>query len=209
MTHSSSVRKGSEAGAPALEMTRYTNERLEFLGDSILDAVVAEYLFKKYPTRDEGFLTEMRSKIVNRKSLNRICQQLQLSKLLIHNQGGSANESMFGDALEALIGAVFIDVGYEKSRRFIIQRLIAPNLDLDDVEQEIFSYKNKLLEYIQKEKLGKISFEVVSEQGEGVRKTFIVNVMVGEAIAGTGEGRNKKTAEQHAAEDALARMKVI
>lgn len=209
LTHSSSVRKGSEPEGVRNELARYTNERLEYLGDSILDAVVAEYLFRRYPTRDEGFLTEMRSKIVNRKSLNRICLELDLDKLLVHNQGGSLNESMYGDALEAMIGAIFLDYGYLHARRFILNRLLEPHISVSEIENEIFSYKNKLLEHVQKVKMGKLSFEVVEESGEGVRKVFKVNALVDAQVVGKGEGRNKKAAEQHAAEDALVRLQVI
>lgn len=205
MTHSSLVRKRSEDSEPAREC----NERLEFLGDSVLDSVIAEYLFKLYPFKDEGFLTEMRSKIVNRKSLNEICRKLMLNNLVQHNQSGSVNRSMYGDALEAFIGAVYLDLGYKKVRKFILKRIIDPHITLNQVENQIISYKNKLIEYVQKKKLGILEFEVLDEIGEGPNKVFKVQSSVAGQILGVGEGKNKKSAEQHASEDALIKLNAI
>ncbi len=205
LTHSSLVRKSSEEGQSAREC----NERLEFLGDSVLDSVIAEYLFKIYPTKDEGFLTEMRSKIVNRKSLNEICKKLRLSNLIMHNQNGSVNRSMYGDALEAFIGAVYLDLGYKKVRKFIYRRIIDPHIQMNQVENQIISYKNKLIEYVQKKKLGILEFEVLDEVGEGPNKTFHVQSQVGDLVLGKGQGKNKKTAEQRASEDALIKLNAL
>lgn len=205
MTHSSLVRRNGQEGDAAREC----NERLEFLGDSILDSVVAEYLFKIYPTKDEGFLTEMRSKIVNRKSLNEICKKIRLSNLVKHNQNGTVNRSMYGDALEAFIGAIYLDLGYQRVKRFIHKRILDPHVHINAVEKQIISYKNKLIEYVQKKKLGILEFEVLDEIGEGPQKTFRVRSMVGDRVLGIGEGKNKKTAEQRASEDALIKLKVL
>lgn len=205
MTHSSYAKsKNPEATA-----ARYSNERLEFLGDSILDAVVAEHLFKVYPYKDEGFLTEMRSKIVNRKSLNKISQDLNLARLVVHNQGGSHNEAMYGDALEAIIGAIFLDLGYGRAKRFILKSLLEDNILMSEKETELFSPKNKLLEYVQHEKIGKLIFEVLAESGDGATKRFRIRVCIGEEEIGVGEGRNKKSAEQNAAENALSRLGLL
>lgn len=205
MTHSSLVRRNGGEAEPAREC----NERLEFLGDSILDSVVAEFLFKIYPTKDEGFLTEMRSKIVNRKSLNAICKKIGLSNLIQHNQNGTVNRSMYGDALEAFIGAVYLDLGYHKARRFVLRRILDPHIQMNLVEKQIISYKNKLIEYVQKKKLGILEFEVLDEIGEGPNKTFRVQSMVGNRVLGFGEGKNKKTAEQRASEDALIKLSAL
>lgn len=205
MTHSSLVRRNGNESEPAREC----NERLEFLGDSILDSVVAEFLFKIYPTKDEGFLTEMRSKIVNRKSLNAICKKIGLSNLIQHNQNGTVNRSMYGDALEAFIGAVYLDLGYHKARRFVLRRILDPHIQMNLVEKQIISYKNKLIEYVQKKKLGILEFEVLDEIGEGPNKTFRVQSMVGDRVLGFGEGKNKKTAEQRASEDALIKLSAL
>lgn len=187
------------------------NERLEFLGDTILDSVVSEYLFKIYPTQPEGFLTEMRAKIVNRRSLNEICKKLHLDGLIQYNTSrrGQVNKSMYGDALEAFIGAAYMDRGYKKTRRFIIQNILMTHIDLNNVEETIINFKSMLLEYVQKEKMEAMTYELVSERGEGNDKFFKVQVKIGEKVLGTGEGKKKKIAEQSASQDALLRLKVL
>ena len=205
LTHSSSIQKVKDESTVAREC----NERLEFLGDSVLDMLIAEYLFKIYPYKDEGFLTEMRSKIVNRKSLNLICKKLRISDLIIHKQNRQVNESMYGDALEAFIGALYLDLGFKKVKKFVYKRIIDPHIHLYTIEQQIISYKNKLIEYVQKEKIGLLEFEVIAEEGEGRNKSFKVRAKVGVKELGTGEGKNKKTAEQNAAMDALLQLNLI
>jgi len=206
LTHSSALKNPNE-----VQSARQSNERLEYLGDSILDAVIAEYLFKIYPQRDEGFLTEMRSKIVNRKSLNQLCKQIKLDSLIIHSQGKYANSSMYGDALEAFIGALFLDMGFKGAKRMIHRRIINL-LNLNKIEKKIISYKNKLIEHIQKNKMGTVTFEVIGEKtapGKGGAKIFQVKVCVNDTDLGRGEGKSKKEAEQKAAADALVRMRLI
>lgn len=205
MTHASLVRQNNDDSQPAMEC----NERLEYLGDSVLDTVVADYLFKIYPLKDEGFLTEMRSKIVNRKSLNQICKDLGLSEMIQHNQHGSSNGSMHGDALEAFVGAVYLDLGYKLASKFICRRILEPHVNLIEVENQIISHKNKLIEYVQKERLGILEFDLLAEKGEGPRKVFRMQAKVGDKKLGIGEGRNKKTAEQRASMDALQRLGVL
>ena len=202
MTHSSYIQRNKSER----NVARECNERLEFLGDSVLDAVIAEYLFKIYPLKDEGFLTEMRSKIVNRKSLNSICKKLRIDKLILHKQNGPANESMYGDALEAFIGALYVDLGYRHAKRFVYKRIINPHIHLLSVEQQVISYKNKLIEYVQKSKMGLLEFEVIDEKGEGRKKRFKVRAIASGQELGTGEGKNKKTAEQNASLDALVKL---
>ncbi|MEM6348381.1 MAG: ribonuclease III [Bacteroidota bacterium] len=209
LTHSSSIKKSRKSHNARMSVAKGCNERLEFLGDSILDSVIAEYLFKIYPTKDEGFLTEMRSKIVNRKSLNEICRKLRIDSLIQHNQSGTVNESMFGDALEAFIGAVYLDLGYTKTKRFIYNRIIEPHVHLHSVEHQIISYKNKLIEYVQKTKMGMLMFDVIAEKGDGRNKTFRIQARVGQKVLGIGEGKNKKTAEQRASEDALHKLNIL
>ncbi len=208
-THSSAMRRSKASADDGPENAKLCNERLEFLGDSILDAIIADYLFRIYPLKDEGFLTEMRSKIVNRKSLNEICRQLNLHKLILHKQSGPVNESMYGDTLEALIGAVYLDLGYKMAQRFIYRRIIDPLIELSDVETQVISFKNKLIEYVQKTKMGMLSFEVIAEQDKGYGKIFRIQAMVGEQVLGVGEGKNKKSAEQRASEDALLKLQAI
>lgn len=187
------------------------NERLEFLGDTILDSVVSEYLFKLFPTQPEGFLTEMRAKIVNRRSLNDICKKIKLDNLVQYNTSrkGQVNKSMYGDALEAFIGATYMDRGYKKTRRFIIQKILLEHIDLTQVEDTIINFKSMLLEYVQKEKMDALAYELVNERGEGNDKFFRVQVKIGQKVLGTGEGKKKKVAEQSASQDALLRLKVL
>ncbi|RMG60901.1 MAG: ribonuclease III [Bacteroidetes bacterium] len=209
LTHSSSVDPEEKRNNRKRAVARGCNERLEFLGDSILDSVIAEYLFKIYPLKDEGFLTEMRSKIVNRKSLNDICKKLNIDVMIQHKQSGSINESMYGDALEAFIGAVFLDLGYRRTKQFIHRRIIDPYVHLHTVEHQIISHKNKLIEYVQKAKLGQLNFQVIDEVGDGRNKVFRIQAKVGDKVLGIGEGKNKKTAEQRASENALQRLNLI
>ena len=110
-----------------------SNERLEYLGDAILGAVVADYVFKKFPYKDEGFLTEMRSKIVSRDNLNKLSRKLGLDALIINNPDNAVNRSMHGDAFEALIGAIYLDKGYRCAKKFVIGRIISHYLDIDSL----------------------------------------------------------------------------
>ena len=187
------------------------NERLEFLGDTILDSVISEYLFKVYPTQDEGFLTEMRAKIVNRRSLNDICIKIKLDSLIKYNSSrkGQINKSMYGDALEAFIGALYMDIGYAKTKKFVIKKIMHEHIDLTEMEDTIFNFKSMLLEHVQKEKLDNLSYELAAEKGEGNDKYFRIHVKIGEDIVGTGEGKKKKVAEQNASHAALLKLRVI
>ena len=133
---------------------QYNNERLEYLGDAVLSMVVGEYLFKKYPFKDEGFLTKMRSKIVKRKTLNDVSQKMGIDRILSEYAIGNVSNSMAGNALEALIGAIYRDTGYEKTRNFIIKNVVRAYIDLDELENNDDNYKSQLLEWAQKE--GKI-----------------------------------------------------
>jgi ribonuclease-3 len=190
---------------------RECNERLEFLGDTVLDAVVSEHLFRIYPTEDEGFLTEMRAKIVNRRSLNEMCRKIKLDSLIQFNKTrkGQINKSMYGDALEAFIGALYMDLGYRRTKKFIVSRILNEHLDLDTVNDTIFNFKSMLLEHVQKEKMDELVYELVSEKGEGNDKFFKIQVKIGDKIMGSGDGKKKKVAEQNASEDALKRLRVL
>lgn len=187
------------------------NERLEFLGDTILDSVISEYLFKVFPMRDEGFLTEMRAKIVNRQSLNEICKKLRLGDLIQFNQSrkGQVNKSMYGDALEAFIGAVYLDLGFGTTKKFILKKVLREHVDLREVETTIVNFKSMLLEYVQKEKLEALTYELVKEKGDGNDKYFKICVKIGNEILGYGDGKKKKVAEQNASQEALIKLQVI
>lgn len=187
---------------------RLNNERLEYLGDAVLDAIVADYLFKKYPLETEGFLTEMRSKIVNRERLNKLAVKIGLHEMLkidTHNYAKSAN----GDAFEAFVGAIYLDRGYEQTKRIVLDKIILTYLDIDALLLEDNNFKSKILTWVQKEHK-KIMFkhqEVVS-QGRGRRKVYRSMVLIDGKVCGEGEGATVKKAEQDAAADACEKLGV-
>lgn len=193
--------------APELkEGKKASNERLEFLGDAILDAVVAEYLFKKYPFEDEGFLTELRSKIVSRKNLNQLSGKMGLDKFIkSDNRGSVRHNSIIGDALEAMIGAIYIDKGFEVTKKFVLVRLIRNHIDVDELQEQELNYKSRLIEWVQKEKKA-LRFDVTGEVDMGAKRLFIINAVVNDVIMGTGQDFSKKRAEQLAAEQAFEKL---
>lgn len=140
---------------------RINNERLEYLGDAVLGSIVAEYLYRKYPMKGEGFLTEMRSKIVSRKSLGSLARRIGLPELVEHQRGQEgAFKSLGGDAFEALIGAIYLEKGFRFTRRLIIEKLLCTYLDIDEIAQTDWNYKGKLIDWGQKNKK-KVTFEIV------------------------------------------------
>lgn len=179
------------------------NERLEYLGDAVLGTIVADYLFKKYPYKDEGFLTEMRSKMVNRHQLNDIAVKMGLKKLTRFNTSDNSlrNSQIFGNTLEALVGAIYLDKGYEKTRKWIMKQILNPYLSVDELEQVEINLKNKLIGWAGRNNK-EIHFETVGESAEGKRRVFTVAIMLdGEKIA-EGRGFNKKDAGQQAVSEA-------
>jgi ribonuclease-3 len=175
-----------------------SNERLEFLGDSVLGMVVAEFLFKKYPFKDEGFLTEIRSRIVNRESLNVLARRIGLDKLIeFDGQRNFHRTSMFGDAMEALIGAIYLDKGFAFTKKFIISKLLSNHFDLDEVISNNTNYKSTILSWAQADGR-KVEFLIVEEKGKNHSKEFIAQVLVDTQVISTGSGWNKKKAEQDA-----------
>ncbi|MBD2715780.1 ribonuclease III [Microvirga sp. STR05] len=204
-THSSVVKQQTtEAGR------NQSNERLEFLGDAVLGTVVAEYLFRKFPYEQEGFLTEMRSRIVNRESLNALALKLGLDKLvqLDPGQGRAArSRSVNGNALEALVGAVYLDQGYKAARKFVLSRLVKPFVDVKSLTETTANFKSKLIEWAQRH--GKaIRYELNGEARPGGVMEFTASVVLDDEVVATGMGLSKKQAEQLAAERALATLGV-
>lgn len=185
--------------------TKNSNERLEFLGDAILGAVIAELLFKMYPYKNEGFLTEMRSKIVSRSNLNQLGKRLGLDELIefdtrvishTHKQG-----SLMGDTFEAMIGAIYMDKDYNFTRNFLINRIIKPHIDILTLELTETNFKSKIIEWCQRH--GKdITFEIIpNAEGENA-KLFTIQVNIDGEICALGRDYNKKNAEKLAAEKA-------
>ena len=181
-----------------------SNERLEFLGDAILGALIAEYLFKKYPNQPEGYLTELRSRIVRRETMNNVALRMGINKLLQYNQNdkGLNRSHIFGNALEALIGAIYLDQGFENTRKFILNQIIRSYIDLDLMESTDTNYKNRLLSWAQRNNKT-ISFDTIDEKTDGSRKIFTVGIMIDGELLVSGTGYNKKEAGQVAAQKAL------
>ena len=185
-----------------------SNERLEFLGDAVLGMVVAEYLFKKYPFKDEGFLTEIRSRIVNRESLNIVARKIGLDKLIeFDGQRNFHRTSMFGDAMEALIGAIYLDKGFLFTKKFIISKLLSNHFDLDTVISNNSNYKSIILGWAQADGR-KVEFLIVEEKGKNHSKEFIAQVLLDSEIISSGTGWNKKKAEQDASRRACEILKI-
>jgi ribonuclease-3 len=188
---------------------KLSNERLEYLGDAILGAVVAEMLFKKFPFKEEGFLTEMRSKIVNREHLNKLALKLGLD----HYMNGSIdpaakNRSVYGDAFEALIGAVYIDKGYEVTRKLILNRFIKHHIDVEELEMIEKNFKSKLINWGQRERKS-VEFEFLEEVDNGGKRLLRVRLMVDGNELARGEDYSKKRAEQIAAQKACETLGIL
>lgn len=188
----------------AIEKTDTHNERLEFLGDAFLGSIVGEMLYIKYPRRDEGFLTEMRSKIVNRQNLDTLAINMGLNKLVRFNKNDRLlqNSHIFGNALEALIGAIYLDKGFNTTKQFILKYLLSEFMDLDELEQTETNFKKGLYQWAQK--LHKeIEFKLTGEERIGRRKLFKVGIFIDNELLTEGTGWNKKEASQKAASIAL------
>ena len=185
---------------------RISNERLEYLGDAILGAIVAEHLFRLFPFKDEGFLTEMRSKIVSRAQLNKLSQKLGIENLVkVNTDSGSIYRSMKGDAFEAFIGALYLDKGYNYARRIIINNVIRLHFDLEELINTDVNFKSKFIEWAQREKRT-VRFIIIGEVGSGYNKQYVVDAMVDGKVAGRGQDFSIKGAEQSAAMKAIAAM---
>ncbi|MBQ7280311.1 MAG: ribonuclease III [Bacteroidales bacterium] len=188
---------------------RVNNERLEYLGDAVLGAIVAEYLYKKYPTADEGFLTETRSKIVSRANLGRIAHRIGLHDLIHYRDDvQGVFKSMEGDAFEALIGAIYLEKGYRFTRHTVIDRIILPYVNIDELTQTVVNHKGRLLNWGQK-RHRKVTFRVINIipiEG-GSRRQYEVCAMVGDQQTATAIDYTIKAAEQRAAEKTLQLIK--
>ncbi len=183
------------------------NERLEYLGDAILDAIIADYLYVKFPQKDEGFLTQLRSKIVKRKQLNRLAYKLGISPFLVSNTNLQQKRvNLLGNALEALIGAIYLDKGYRCTKRFVIGRILNKHLDIERLARKESDFKSRIIEWAQKNKQ-EIHFVSTEQTGPEKNETyFSSHVMLVDREIGTGTGHSKKDAEQKAAEEALSRI---
>jgi ribonuclease III len=189
-----------------LKGQQVNNERLEYLGDAVLSSVVADYLYKKFPYQNEGFLTEMRSRIVSRSRFNKLALKMGLNKLIFQGNGSfTSSKSIFGDTFEALIGAIYLDKGYTRTRKIIIRRIIDVHLDVDEIERTDTNFKSRILEYAQREKR-RLEFKVIQELGDGHRKQYLVELYIDNEPVSRGQDFSIKAAEQIAAEKACEEL---
>ena len=184
------------------------NERLEFLGDAILNSIIAEILFKKFPNRNEGFLTNTRAKIVQRETMDKIAHQLGLPPLLVFSSRIRGNKNhIVGNALEAFIGAVYLDQGYHKTRKFIEERILKPYIDIDALAKKEVNFKSKLMEWTQKQHIN-IEFELLEKYTDNESNpVFQSQVLLNGLLAGVGTGYSKKESHQQAAQMALRKVR--
>lgn len=184
------------------------NERLEFLGDAILGAIIAEYLYDRYPEKNEGYLTSMRAKMVSRKNLNVIAEKLNLAPLVISKlDHQKPARSLLGDVFEALIGAIYLDNGLESARQFITQKVIEDHTEFTQLEKQVVSFKSAFIEYAQGEKL-KHEFRLEDKWGQNHNLTFKIGLYLNSQRIAEGCGTSKKRAEESAAESACTELKI-
>ncbi|MCH2448670.1 MAG: ribonuclease III [Gracilimonas sp.] len=184
-------------------------ERLEFLGDAVLDLIAAEILFNNYPEKDEGFLTKVRAKLVRGDTLTDFSKKLGLEDLMElgeRNGAGKISKSILADAFESIIAAIYITKGYQQAYQFV-DTVIENNLVIDNLINTVDNYKSALLELAQAQKRPIPHYELISESGPGHNRTFMVKVLVGDEELGQGKGKSKKKAEQKAARQALKKLR--
>lgn len=198
--HSSKSSKNSVAN--------YNNERLEFLGDAVLGSIVGDYLFKKFPNKDEGFLTQLRSKIVNRQHLHNLAIKFGIDSLLLANltKEDKIKTSAYGDAFEALIGAIYLDRGYEVTRKFVVSSILKYHVDVELLMNTETDFKSQLQIYCQKNKK-ELVYKVIAEEQKGAKKYFKVQILIDDKEYETFEHFSKKIAEQKAAELTFIKIK--
>jgi ribonuclease-3 len=186
-----------------------SNERLEYLGDAILGAAVADYLFMKYPFKDEGFLTEIRSRIVNRDSLNLLARKMGVGHIVQFDQKNvQLQQVVLGNTLEAIVGAIYLDKGYLRCKKFVIDRLIQPHFNLDVVIQTNSNHKSKIIEWTQRQNKS-VRFELVEVKKSKNQKEFSIQVFIDDQSYGTGYGYTKKKAEQDAAMKTCEQLNIV
>jgi len=177
---------------------------LEYLGDAVLDSIVADYLFREFPDADEGFLTKVRARIVKRKHLDYLAQQIQLPSM-IRSQllPGNKSKHIYGNALEALVGAIYLDRGYRKARKFFLKKLLEKHIDLNLLIKKDPDYKSRIIEWAQKNKI-EVRFQSMEEHASEQKfPSFVSTISLNGENKGTGRGSAKKEAEQRAARQAM------
>ncbi len=188
-----------------------SNERLEYLGDAVVDLIVGKYLFNKFPNEDEGFLTKTRSMLVNKSALFDAAERINLEDYLLVSENFSkalpdGSKTVLSDAYEAIVGAIYLDKGLKKAEKFLMKSLLEPSFEITGYLNDN-NYKSQLLEYAQKQRLENLEYNVIKEEGPQHKKLFTVQVKINNEILGTGNGKNKRSAEQVAAKNALQKIK--
>ena len=185
-----------------------STERLEFLGDAVIDMIVAEYLYENFPDKDEGFLTKVKAKIVNRKMLATIGNEIGLSKFIRYKTGRSIRVSTLeGNAFEAIIGAIYLDANYDAAKKAFNSRILRNYINLTEVLEQEIDFKSALLIWGQKNKL-EVNYEIIEDAHKGNDFTYTSRVVINEQQWGIGKGRSKKEAEQHASKETLGLLGV-
>ncbi len=184
---------------------KMSNERLEYLGDAVLSSIIADYLFKKFPYKEEGFLTEMRARLVSRAQLNKLSIKLGLDSLIKSEMFSHQSKSMHGNAFEAFVGALYLDKGYGFTKKIVLKRVVEVHLDIEKIQNEDTNFKSQLIEWSQKEKIP-IEFKVIDEIGNGYGKQYIVDLLVNNEVYASGRDYSIKGAEQIAAGKALDKL---
>ena len=178
---------------------KLSNERLEFLGDSVISTIVSEYLFEKFPDKNEGYLTQMRSKIVSRKSLNSLGEKIGLEPFVKYLKGNFPYKSLLGNVFEALFGAIYLDKGYKKAKEVFIECILEHYIDLENLEANNIDYKSQLLIYCQKNKLS-LEFKTIKEESAKGSIHFTMGAFINGELKGQSTDLSKRSAEQAAAE---------
>lgn len=183
-----------------------SNERLEFLGDAVLDIVMADFLYKKFPNEHEGFLTQMRSKVVKRETLNRLGETFKMDEWVKYNQYGDNNpKALLGNTFEAVMGAIYLDCGFEKAQKIILEKVVRPHLDMEQIRQQDTDYKSRIIIWCQREKK-KIDFLLVKEEMNGTEMKYEIHLAIDGEVKSKGMAKTKKEAEQLAARQALEKI---
>lgn len=184
------------------------NERLEFLGDAILDSVIADYLYKRFPNKDEGYLTQIRSRLVSRTTLTKVATAMNLGHLIeaAPNSFSDGNQQLGGDVFEALIGAIYLDRGYRAVRKVMVNKILNTYIDISDVEQNNTNYKSRIIEWGQKSKKS-VSFSTYDiSDSENSSLKFGTKITIDNQLVGKGRGFSKKESQQNAAKIAIAKL---
>ncbi|MFO7933284.1 MAG: ribonuclease III domain-containing protein [Bacteroidales bacterium] len=181
------------------------NERLEYLGDAVLDAIVADYLFRKFPGKDEGFMTKLRSRIVKRKNLDMLAVKMEIPSMIFRTEtAGNESKHLYGNVLEALMGSIYLDRGYGTARRFFIRKIIQKHIDLLQLVERDPDYKSRMIEWAQKNRVEVIFESKEAHSSTSTSPVFISSVLLDGERRGTGKGGSKKEAEQRAAKNTLS-----